>query len=154
MARFISPNDVKFIQSINSELIKDVISTEIYIFKSIIEDSEPENIYGESINRAYYTGVNIMCIIDRSSQDSRFMDQGVTTIQSFKSSINRQHAIEKNIIPEVGDIILWNGYYYEINNVNENQYVAGRFEDHYNWSFIVTAQLTNTSFINIKERLQ
>lgn len=154
MSRFISANDVKFFQSINRELINDVIETEISIFKSILEDSNPDNIYGESVDRSYYSGIAINCIIDRSSQDSKFLDQGVTTVQSFVASINRSHAVEKNIIPEVGDIVLWNGFYYEISNSNENQYVAGRKEDDYNWSYIITAQLTNTSFINITERLQ
>jgi len=154
MSRFISANDVKFFQSINRELINDVIETEISIFKSIPEDSNPEDIYGESVDRSYYSGITINCIIDRSSQDSKFLDQGVTTIQSFVASINRLHAVEKNIIPEVGDIVWWNGFYYEISNTNENQYIAGRKEDDYNWSYIITAQLTNTSFINITERLQ
>ena len=31
-----------------------------------------------------------------------------------------------NIVPEVGDVILWNNDYYEANNVNENQLVVGK----------------------------
>ena len=30
------------------------------------------------------------------------------------------------IVPEVGDVVLWNNDYYEVNNVNENQLVVGK----------------------------
>jgi hypothetical protein len=31
-----------------------------------------------------------------------------------------------NIVPEVGDVLMWNNDYYEANNVNENQLIVGK----------------------------
>ena len=30
------------------------------------------------------------------------------------------------VVPEVGDVLLWNNDYYEVNNVNENQLIVGK----------------------------
>ena len=42
----------------------------------------------------------------------------------------KYHLQTANVEPSVGDIILWNEDYYEVNNVNENQLVVGKDPDY------------------------
>ena len=42
----------------------------------------------------------------------------------------KYHLQTANVEPSVGDIILWNEDYYEVNNVNENQLVVGKDSDY------------------------
>jgi hypothetical protein len=54
-----------------------------------------------------------------------------------------------NVYPEIGDIISYNGNYYEIDNTNEAQLIAGRPE--YNQAIICETHLTRLSSLNIED---
>jgi hypothetical protein len=69
-----------------------------------------------------------------------------------------------NIVPEVGDIILWGNHYYEVDNVVENQLIVGKDSNYSystntdnfgsSWSIIVTAHHTRPEKLGItQERL-
>ena len=154
MPRFIGPKDIRFFQSINKELIDWVIETDIILYKTIINESDVNDIYGESINRKYYKGIKFNCLINRSDQESFQTDFGQNIRQNLEVAINRELLQLHNIIPENGDIIEWNNKYWEINNVQENQYLGGRKLSDTNWSFVCQAHITNLSYLNIQERHQ
>jgi len=152
MKRFMSPRDAVFFQSINEELINKIVETEITLFKVVIRDSDAGDIYGESPNRKYYTGIMLNCLINRGPQESRQSDFGQNVNQNISCAINRYQLEQKDVYPENGDIIEWNEFYYEVDNIEENQYIAGRQDEIYNWSFVCTGHLTNISYVNIEER--
>ena len=54
-----------------------------------------------------------------------------------------------DVYPEVGDIILYNQNYYEIDNTNEIQLIASRPD--YNHNIICETHLTRKSSLNIEE---
>lgn len=152
MPRFLGPKDIRFFQSINKELIDYVIETDIILYKTIVVESNVDDIYGESVDRKYYTGIKFNCIINRSDQESFQTDFGQNIRQSLEVAINRELLQQHNIIPENGDIVEWKGMYWEIDNVKENQYLAGR--KLLNWSYVFQAHATNLSYLNIEERTQ
>ena len=151
--RFISPRDLTFFQSINEELINKIVETEIVLFKTIIEDSNTDNIYGESPDRRYKVGIELNCLINRDNEVSRQSDFGQNISQNISVSINRYQLEQKNVYPENGDVIEWSDYYYEIDNVAKNQRIAGRQDSTYDWSFLCTGHLSNVSHLNIEERI-
>lgn len=148
MPRFLTDKDKAFIDSINNELINDVVETPIIIYKYVLEDSD--DIYGEDINKHYKPGVEIYCIIDRSEPTTEEDEFGTNIKQSVAFNINRDYLSQKNIYPEIGDIIEWNEFYYQIDNIKENQYLLGR--SIYNFSILVDAHRTDKSHINIGNR--
>jgi hypothetical protein len=150
---FLSERDSTFFQGINNEIINNVIETSINIFKLVIGNhGDSEDIYGENVDKFYKTGVIINCLILREDLNTTTSTFGTNTTQFAKFAINRNQIKEKNIYPEVGDICEWNGLFFEINNVNENQYIMGRPE--YNHSIIINAHSTNVSNTNLGERNQ
>ena len=154
MPRFITERDSRFFYNINNELVNDVVETEIQIFKTVIAESNPDDIYGESTTRKYYTGVRINCLINRADSTTDQTTFGQNVIQSITFAINREIAKSKNVYPENGDIIQWNSFLYEVDHVSENQHIAGRSDQDLNWSFVCNAHMTNISQINISERSQ
>ena len=38
--------------------------------------------------------------------------------------------MEANVVPETGDIVMYNELYYEVDNVNQNQYFLGKDPDY------------------------
>ncbi|HPM21458.1 MAG TPA: hypothetical protein PLY35_09455 [Thermotogota bacterium] len=148
MSRFLTARDKAFIKGINSELINDIIETSIIIYKRNIDDNT-NDIYAESINVFYDSGVLINCLIESDNQVTNISEIGINAAQSIKFSILYTMLQEKNIYPQKGDIVEWNSKYYEVANDVENQLVAGRTD--YNYSILLEAFLTNKTYVNIHE---
>jgi len=128
MALFGGQRDAKFLASINSELLNSVIDTEIELYKLIIEQSN-SNLYGESENKSYYDSILIPCLITKETKTASQDDYGHTYTRTAQFAISRDTLVKANIYPEVGDIILWDNEYYELDNVDSNQYFTGKNPD-------------------------
>ena len=64
MARFTLTRDIKFFEGISRELVDAVITTAVVLYKLVIEESKT-NLYGESLNKTFFQGVNCNAIIQR-----------------------------------------------------------------------------------------
>ena len=125
MALFGSERDAKFLASINAELLNAIIDTEIEFYKLVIEDSN-SNIYGESINKTYYDVILIPSLITKEGKTSEMDDYGHSYTRTAQFGISRDILEKASFYPEVGDIIKWDNEFYEIDNVDANQYFAGK----------------------------
>lgn len=125
MALFGGIRDAKFLAAINSELINAIIDTEIEFFKLQIEQSAA-NLYGESERKAYYDSILIPCIITKDEKSSAMDDYGHTYTRTSKFAISRDLLERVGLYPQPGDIIFWDNEYFEIDNVDANQYFAGK----------------------------
>lgn len=125
MALFGGKRDAKLIASFNAELLNAVIDTEIEFFKLVIESSN-SNIYGESVSKSYYESILIPCLITKETKTAGMDDYGHTYTRSAQFAISRDILERATFFPEVGDIIFWDNEYYEIDNVDANQYFAGK----------------------------
>jgi hypothetical protein len=125
MALFGGQRDAKFLASINAELLNAVIDTEIEIYKLNIEQSE-SNLYGESENKTFYDSILIPCLITKEGKSASQDDYGHTYTRTAQFAISRDILVRADIYPEVGDVIFWDNEYYELDNVDANQYFAGK----------------------------
>ena len=64
MPLFTGQRDISLFRQLNQELINKIIRTEILFYKLIMDESDT-NVYGEGINKTYYAGVKIPCIITK-----------------------------------------------------------------------------------------
>ena len=125
MALFGGIRDAKFLAAINAELLNAVVDTEIEFFKLIIESSD-SNIYGESTNKSYQDSVLIPCLITKESKTAVMDDYGPSYTRTAQFGISRDILERASFFPEVGDIVFWDNEYYELDNVDANQYFAGK----------------------------
>lgn len=125
MALFGGKRDAKFLASINSELLNAIVDTEIEFFKLIVESSE-SNMYGESEGKSYYDSILIPCLITKEDKTAVMDDYGHSYTRTAQFGISRDILERATFYPEVGDIIFWDNEYYEIDNVDANQYFAGK----------------------------
>jgi hypothetical protein len=125
MALFGGKRDAKLIASFNAELLNAVVDTEIEFFKLIVESTN-SNIYGESSAKSYYNSILIPCLITKETKTAAMDDYGHTYTRTAQFAISRDILERATFFPEVGDIIFWDNEYYEIDNVDANQYFAGK----------------------------
>jgi hypothetical protein len=150
MARFTLARDVKFFEGISRELVDVVIETAVVLYKLVIEDSKT-NLYGESLNKTYYQGVETTAIIERESSTSDYEGFGADKNQSVEFRFNRFTLEDTGFYPEVGDIIFHNNGYFEIDNVREDQMVGGQVVNKF--SIICSTFMTRRSTIQTEMRI-
>jgi hypothetical protein len=150
MARFTLSRDIKFFEGISRELVDAVIETAVVLYKLVIEDSKT-NLYGESLNKTYYQGVETTAIIERDNSTSEYEGFGADKNQSVEFRFNRFTLEDTGFYPEVGDIIFHNNGYFEIDNVREDQLVGGQVTNKF--SIICSTFMTRRSTIQTEMRI-
>jgi hypothetical protein len=150
MARFTLSRDIKFFEGISRELVDVVIETAVVLYKLVIEDSKT-NLYGESLNKTYYQGVQTTAMIEREPGTSEYEGFGADKSQNVEFRFNRFTLEDTGFYPEVGDIILHNNGYFEIDNVREEQLIGGRVDEKF--SIICSTFMTRKSTIQTEMRI-
>ena len=150
MARFALNRDIRFFEGISRELVDAVVTTAVILYKLIIEDSKA-NLYGESLSKTFYQGVECNAMIDRQDTQANYEGFGSDANQTVEFRFNRFTLEDKNMYPEIGDIIFHNNAYFEVDNVREDQLVAGRDTEHF--SIICNTFMTRRSTIQTEMRI-
>lgn len=132
MALFGRQRDIALFTTITRELLGDVITQQCAFYKYVIEKTVI-NIYGEAAeDRYFYNPVLFNCIIERQDQEFPESDMGVNFQWGITFKFLREDLKDAQVVPEVGDIILYNEGYYEVETTNANQYILGKNPDYPN----------------------
>ncbi len=122
---FGSQRDFALFTGINRELLSDVIEQEILFYKVSLEQTQA-NIYGEAMEKVFWSPIKYNCLVQRGDQRSTVDDLGVDIVREVKFNLLRQDLLDTNVEPEIGDIVMWLENYYEIDNITENQLFLGK----------------------------
>jgi hypothetical protein len=150
MPRFSLDRDINFFKSISRELVDAVIETTVVLYKLVIEDVKT-NLYGESLNKSYYQGLETTAVIEREDTSVSYEGFGPDSGQSVEFRFNRFTLEDKGFYPEIGDIIYHNDAYFEIDNVREDQLIGGQSTEKF--SILVSAFMTRRSTIQTEDRV-
>jgi len=129
MALFGSSRDISLFKNISKELINDIIQTEIAYYKFALEQTSV-NVYGEAPGKNYYEPLKIASLINRQDQAWSSDDFGPDVNQIIDFRFLKQELVDINLVPEVGDLILFRNNFYEIDSKVENQLFMGRDPDY------------------------
>lgn len=122
---FGSQRDFALFTGINRELLSDVVEQEILFYKVSLEQTQA-NIYGEAMEKVFWSPIKYNCLVQRGDQRSTVDDLGVDIVREVKFNLLRQDLLDTNVEPEIGDIVMWLENYYEIDNITENQLFLGK----------------------------
>lgn len=145
--RFTSQQDYNLFLHFNKELINVFIDVPVVLYKLNIVESKA-NIYGEATTKRWYQGVQVPCLVSRQLNTAVKDAQTVNIEQVAEFNFLREELKSRNIYPEIGDIIDYNSLYFEIDQTNEIQLVAGQVN--YNHAIIASAHLTRASGLQLE----
>lgn len=150
MPKFISERDVRFFKHIARELVDDVVQTAIVLYKVNLTDTRI-NLYGEAVDKTWHRGVEMYVLIDKDPGSTEYEGFGPEQQQTITFKFDRFACEEKNLYPEIGDVIYFDNSYYEINYTYEVQFSGGQPVN--NFSIVVNTFLANRSTLGIEERV-
>jgi hypothetical protein len=168
MALFGGSRDISLFRTVNREMMGNIVTQQCAYYKFHLENTST-NIYGEASGGKYYIGPTLLnALIQRGDQSYVDTDMGLDIDWPVEFRFLRDDFVDANILSEVGDIIMYYDSYYEINQVNINQYFIGKDPAHpyatnplnpgledfgYNVSVICKTHLILADLVNItKER--
>jgi len=118
-------------KKVNNELIDNVIQQEVDVYTLSLTNTE-SNLYGEaSAGKTYYRPVRLTCLLERGDQAYVADDQfGSDVTQQMTFRFLKPKLRELNLVPKAGDIVEVRGVYYELDQINENQFILGKDNDY------------------------
>lgn len=129
MALFGTVRDAFMLTGVASEFVDNVITQQIGYYAIVLPDT-PANVYGEGLVKQYIGPVLINCLIVRGDFATRNSDFGPDTFRTADFRFLKVSLEAANVVPQVGDVIMYNEGYYEVDNVNQNQLFLGKDPDY------------------------
>lgn len=150
MPKFLVGRDIDFFKSIARELVDNVIENTVVLYKINLNETKI-NIYGEALNKTWHKGVELFALIDKEAETTQYEGFGADKLQDITFKFDRGLLEERNIHPEIGDVIYFDNQYYEIGSMNEAQFIGGLPQNTY--SIVCNTFLVSRSGLNIEKRI-
>ena len=144
MALFGQARDISMFRYVNRELMGNIISQQAAFYKLRLNQTN-FNMYGEAAEQKYYDGpILLYTLIDLPDQEWSTDDLGVNwnwkpTFKFLRDDLlnkledyNEDTIYGANLVPQPGDIILYETAYYEVMSTNAAQYFVGKDPDYPN----------------------
>ena len=130
MALYGTQRDVSLFRHLNRELLWDIITQQCAYYQFKTAETKV-NIYGEAAGAKYYgEPVLLNMLVDRGDNTSPTGDFGVDYDRPMTFKFFRDDLVDANVVPDVGDIIMWYEGYWEVENTNANQLFTGKDPDY------------------------
>jgi len=169
MAIFGSARDISMFRKINRELLGDVITQQLAVYKYAL-DKTKVNMYGEASGGRWFNGPTLLnALITVQNKTDGTSDLGVDFNWSIKIAFLKDDLLDANLVVEIGDVILYQESYFEVDVATDTQYFVGKDPDYpynqnplnpgleqfgYNVSLICEAHYIPADRVNIiKQRL-
>mgnify|MGYP001184252279 FL=1 len=147
---FFTPrDDIKLFDAINEELIDELVGQTVDIYKVNLDDTE-SNLYGESTSKTFDVGFRVNCLIQFNEPETTMNEFGSDTNVSIELYFHRNSLKDTDFFPEIGDIVDWNQFYWELDSVTEPQLVSGH--QGFRHQIKATAHRSRMSSLQIEER--
>ena len=129
MSLFGGSRDISLFNTVSKELINDIIQIEVGYYKFALERTT-SNVYGESTGKVFYEPVRIACLMQREDQTWSSDDFGSDLNQTLNFRFLKEELKDINLVPEVGDILLFRNNFYEVDSKIENQLILSKDPDY------------------------
>lgn len=126
MAMYTGQRDVSLLRVLNRELMGNIITQQCALYQYKLEETKI-NIYGEAAGEKFYDGPFLFnVLINRQDQSYGEDEEGIQFSQGIDFYFLRDDLIVANVVPEVGDIVLYQESYYGVQSTVANQYWGGK----------------------------
>jgi hypothetical protein len=117
---------MSLVRKLNRELMGNIITQQCSLYQFKLEETKV-NLYGEADAEKYYNGPFIFnVLINRENQQYVDNIEGVQFGQGIEFYFFRDDLVDSDVVPRVGDIVLYQESYYGVQSTVANQYWGGK----------------------------
>lgn len=132
-ALFGGARDISLFRYLNRELMGDIITQQCIYYKFKLDETKV-NMYGEASGAKFYNEPVIFnALISAGNQTQPTDEFGVSFGWDLEFRFFRDDLVDANVIPEVGDIIMYQDAYWEVDTTNATQFFVGKDPDFPNY---------------------
>ena len=129
---FTGQRDVSLVRKLNRELMGNIITQQCSLYQFKLEETKV-NIYGEAAGSKFYNGPFLFnVLISRQNQAYAENEEGIQFNQPIDFYFFRDDLVDADVVPAVGDIVLYQERYYGVQSTVSNQYWGGKNPDYPN----------------------
>ena len=104
----------------------NIITQQCALYQFKLEETKV-NLYGEAAGEKFYNGPFLFnVLINRQNQSYGEDEEGIQFSQAIEFYFLRDDLKVANVVPEVGDIVLYQESYYGVQSTVGNQYWGGK----------------------------
>ena len=123
---FARQRDVSLVRHLNREVMGNVITQQAAFYQFKLEETKV-NLYGEADEEKFYDGPFIFnVLINRENEQYVDNVEGVQFGQGIQFYFFRDDLVDADVLPRVGDIVLYQEGYYGVQSTVANQYWGGK----------------------------
>ena len=126
MALFGSSRDISMFRKVNRELLGDIITQQLAVYKYVL-DKTKVNMYGEASGGKFFDGpILLNALINIENKTDGTSEFGVDFGWSIKVAFLKDDLIDANLVVEIGDVLLYQESYFEVDVATDTQYFVGK----------------------------
>ncbi len=125
---FVSDKELHFINSLNKELIQNVVNQKITYYSVSDEHTKSNDLYNESIHKTVFNPVEINARLLFKAPDQTTTNFSMNTSFEMEAYFHMDELVQRNITPREGDFMKWGKVVYEIKKLTKPQIIAGQIE--------------------------
>jgi hypothetical protein len=130
MSLYGGARDISMFRHVNRELMQNIISQQVVFYKCNLTETTI-NIYGEAAGgRIFDEPVLLYSLIERGDQTAPIENDLVGFKWPVTFRFLRDDLVDAQVVPEIGDIVMWQDGYWEIDNENISQLYVGKDPDY------------------------
>jgi hypothetical protein len=126
--KFIGGKELNFVNSINRELIQNVIGQEVIYYQVLAEKTHANDLYNEAIDKVYAVPVKCNCLV--------YYENTTETVSNFPADskfkvdvfFHTAELLDRNLSPKMGDFVQFGEVVYEIYTITKPQMAFGQIE--------------------------
>ncbi len=126
MALYGQMRDISMFRFVNRELMQRIISQQVVFYKYNITKTQV-NMYGEASTGRYFADpVILFALIETTQFQNPVSDFGVDFKWDIEYRFLRDDLVDANVYPELGDVIMFQNGYWEIDTISTAQFFVGK----------------------------
>lgn len=126
MPLFVGSREIAFFNSINKELIQQIICQKITYYSVSAEHTNSHRLYDEAIRKTVFTPVEINAMVLYQDPQQTVDQFSIDTIYKIEVYFYQEELRERKLIPREGDFVSFGDVGYEIEKLNRPQIVYGQ----------------------------
>jgi hypothetical protein len=129
MPLFGGERDISMLKKVGRELVWNIVTQQVAFYK-LLHDKTHFNIYGEASGVKFYTDpILVNCLIERGEQNYVETEFGPDLQWNHNFRFLKDDLELANVLPEIGDIVLYETGFYELTKIVANQLFLGKNPD-------------------------